>query len=152
MESYTKREIIKTIAWGKIMNERTFVMVKPDGVKKGLTDEIVTRIGRVGLRITSMRRMKLDRELAEKLYEVHRGRDYFEPLVDFTISGEVVVMLVEGERAITRMRELIGPTDPAKAARGTIRGDFGTSTRENIIHAADSAESAELELSLFFQI
>ncbi len=134
------------------MREQTFVMVKPDGVLKGLTDEIAARIKRAGLRITSMRRMRLDRKLAEKLYEVHQGKDFFEPLIDFILSGDVVVMRVEGERVIARMRELIGPTDPAKAAKGTVRGDFGSSTRENIIHAADSAESAKHELSLFFHI
>lgn len=134
------------------MREQTFVMVKPDGVLKGLTDEIAARIKRAGLRITSMHRMRLDRKLAEKLYEVHRGKDFFEPLADFILSGDVVVMRVDGELAIARMRELIGPTDPAKAAKGTVRGDFGSSTRENIIHAADSAESAKRELSLFFHI
>ncbi len=125
-------------------------MIKPDGVARGLTDEILKRIRGAGLQVTSMRRMKLDRGLAEKLYEVHRGKDYFEPLVDFVLSGDVVVMTVEGDRAITRMRELIGVTDPLKAAKGTIRGDFGSSTRENIIHAADSPENAKRELALFF--
>jgi len=125
-------------------------MIKPDGVAKGLIDEILKRIRGAGLQVTSMRRMKLDRGLAEKLYEGHRGKDYFEPLVDFVLSGDVVVMIVEGDRAITRMRELIGVTDPLKAAKGTIRGDFGSSTRENIIHAADSAENAKRELELFF--
>ncbi len=125
-------------------------MVKPDGVAKGLTDEIVARVERAGLKIVSMRRMKLDRGLAEELYSVHRGNDFFERLVEHVLSGEVVVMLVEGERAIARMRELSGATDPAKAAKGTIRGDFGSSITENIIHAADSAESTRQELSLFF--
>jgi len=125
-------------------------MIKPDGVAKGLIDEILKRIRGAGLQVTSMRRMKLDRGLAEKLYEGHRGKDYFEPLVDFVLSGDVVVMIVEGDRAITRMRELIGVTDPLKAAKGTIRGDFGSSTRENIIHAADSPENAKRELELFF--
>lgn len=125
-------------------------MIKPDGVAKGLVDQIISRIEGAGLQISSIRRMRLDRELAEKLYEVHKGADYFEPLVDFMVSGEVVVMVVEGERAVARMRELAGPTDSTKAPKGTIRGDFGTSTLENIIHAADSAESAKRELALFF--
>ncbi len=125
-------------------------MVKPDGVAKGLTDEIVARVERAGLKIVSMRRMRLDRGLAEELYSVHRGKDFFERLVEHVLSGEVVVMLVEGERTIVRMRELSGATDPTKAAKGTIRGDFGSSITENIIHAADSAESAEQELPLFF--
>ena len=132
------------------MRERTFVMVKPDGVAKGLTDEIVARIERAGLKIVSMRRMKLDRGLAEELYSVHQGKDFFERLVEHVLSGEVVVMLVEGERAIARMRELSGATDPTKAAKGTIRSDFGSSITENIIHAADSSESAEQEIRIFF--
>lgn len=133
------------------MRERTFVMMKPDGVAKGLTDEIVARIERAGLKIISMRRMRLDRGLAEELYSVHRGKDFFERLVEHVLSGEVVVMLVEGENAIARMRELTGATDPAKAAKGTIRGDFGSSITENIIHAADSTESAGREIPLFFK-
>lgn len=133
------------------MRERTFVMVKPDGVAKGLTDEIVARIERAGLKIVSTRRMRLDRGLAEELYSVHHGKDFFDRLVEHVLSGEVAVMLVEGENAITRMRELTGATDPAKAAKGTIRGDFGSSITENIIHAADSAESAEREMRIFFE-
>ncbi|MBA7608486.1 Nucleoside diphosphate kinase [subsurface metagenome] len=125
-------------------------MVKPDGAAKGLTDEIVARIERAGLKIVSMRRMRLDRGLAEELYSMHRGKDFFERLVEHVLSGEVVVMLVEGERAITQMRELSGATDPTKAAKGTIRSDFGSSITENVIHAADSAESAEQEMLIFF--
>jgi len=126
-------------------------MVKPDGVAKGLTDEIVARTERAGLKIVSTRRMRLDRGLADELYSVHRRKDFFERLVEHVLSGGVVVMLVEGENAITRMRELTGATDPAKAAKGTIRGDFGSSITENVIHAADSAESAEREMRIFFE-
>lgn len=136
---------------GKGLRERTFVMVKPDGVAKGLIDEIVARIERLGLKIVSMRQMSLDRRLAEELYSVHRGKDFFERLVEHVLSGEVVVMLVEGEQAIARMRELSGATDPTKAAKGTIRSDFGSSIIENVIHAADSAESAEREMLIFFE-
>lgn len=125
-------------------------MVKPDGVAKGLTDEIVARIERASLKIVSTRRMRLDRGLAEELYSVHRGKDFFERLVEHVLSGEVVVMLVDGENAITRMRELTGATDSAKSAKGTIRGDFGSSITENVIHAADSAKSAEREMRIFF--
>ena len=134
------------------MKERTFVMIKPDGVAKGLVDKIIARIKRAGLKIISMRRMKLDRGLAEELYSVHRGKDFFERLVEHVLSGEVVVMVVEGERAVMQMRELMGATDPAKAEKGTIRGDFGSSITENVIHAADSAESARRELPLFFKV
>jgi nucleoside-diphosphate kinase len=132
------------------MSERTFVMVKPDGFKKGLTDEIVGRIERAGLRIVSMKKINMDRAKAERLYAVHRDKDFFERLVDHVLSGPVVVMLVEGDRAISRMRELVGATDPAKAVKGTIRGDFGSSITENVIHAADSTKSAEHEMPIFF--
>jgi nucleoside-diphosphate kinase len=132
------------------LSERTFVMVKPDGVKRGLVEEIVRRIERAGLKIISMRRVRLDRGTAEKLYEVHRGKEFFGRLVDHVTSGEVVLMAVEGDGAVRRMRELVGATDPARAAKGTIRGDFGTGVTENVIHAADSEESAERELGLFF--
>jgi nucleoside-diphosphate kinase len=132
------------------MNERTFVMVKPDGVKKGLTEEIVGMIERAGLRIVSMRQVNMDRAKAERLYVVHRGKDFFERLVGHVLSGPVVVMLVEGDRAISRMRELVGATDPAKAVKGTIRGDYGSSITENVIHAADSTKSAEHEMPIFF--
>ncbi len=125
-------------------------MVKPDGVVKGLTDEIITRIRQTGLKLVSMRQLRMDRGTAEKLYAVHIGKEFFERLVEHVLSREVVVMLVEGERAIARMREVIGATDPTKAAKGTIRGDFGESVTVNVIHAADSAENAERELTLFF--
>lgn len=133
------------------MNERTFVMVKPDGVAKGLTDEIIDRIKRAGLRVVSMQKINMDRTSAERLYAVHRGKEFFGRLVGHVLSGPVVVMLVEGESAIARMRELIGATDPVKAAKGTIRGDFGSSITENVVHAADSLESAKYEIPLFFR-
>ncbi len=133
------------------MKERTFVMIKPDGVKRGLVDEIVSRIHRAGLKVVSMKSLTLDRRMAEKLYEVHRGKDFFERLVVHVIWGEVVVMLVEGEQAITRMRELVGDTDWKKAAKGTVRSDFGATITENIVHAADSPESAKRESALFFK-
>ncbi len=136
-------------AEGEGLSERTFVMVKPDGVAKGLTDEIVERIEQAGLKIVSMRRVRMDRKTAEKLYEVHRGKEFFERLVEHVLSGDIVVMLVEGERAVARVRELVGATDPAKAAKGTIRGDFGSSITLNVIHAADSAENAKRELYIF---
>lgn len=125
-------------------------MIKPDGVRKGLIDEIIFRIQRAGLKVVAQRRLKMDRGLAERLYSVHKDKPFFERLVDHVLSGEVVVMLVEGENAVLRTRELIGATDPAKAAKGTIRGDFASSVTENIIHAADSPENARREASLFF--
>ena len=132
------------------MKERTFVMIKPDGVRQGLTDKIVGRIKRAGLRVVSMRQIDIDRATAERLYAVHRGKEFFERLVEHVLSGPVVVMSVEGNRAVVKMRELVGATDPARAAEGTIRGDFGSSITENVIHAADSLESAKYEMPIFF--
>jgi nucleoside-diphosphate kinase len=125
-------------------------MIKPDGVQRGLVDEIIRRIQGAGLRIVSRRRLMLDRPTAERFYEVHRAKEFFERAVSHALSGEVVVMLVEGERAISRMRELVGATDPAEAKKGTIRGDFGGGLPNNIIHAADSPESAKREIRMFF--
>ena len=133
------------------MSERTFAMIKPDGIRKGLVEEIVGRIKRAGLKITSMRQMSLDSESANRLYSVHKGKPFFDNLVKHVLSGEVVVMVVEGDRAISRIRELNGATDPAKAVKGTIRGDFASSITENIIHASDSPENAEREISIFFK-
>ena len=104
-------------------------MVKPDGAAKGLTDEIVARIERAGLKIASTRRMRLDRGLAEELYSVHRGKDFFERLVEHVLSGEVVVMLVEGERAITQMRELSGATDPTRPRKERFEVTAGRASR-----------------------
>ncbi len=126
-------------------------MIKPDGVRKGLIDEIANRIEGAGLRIASRRRMRLSRELADQLYSVHKGKPFFDNLVKFVLSGEVVVMVVEGDRAISVMREINGATDPAKAAKGTIRGDHASSITENIIHASDSPENAKREISIFFK-
>ncbi len=130
--------------------EETLVMIKPDGVARGLESEIVRRIEAAGLEIVRKQRKRLTRDEAERLYEPHRGKEFFERLIQFTISGDVVLMLVRGENAVARVRALIGPTDPAKAPKGTIRGDYGTTVTQNVIHAADSPESAKRELSLFF--
>lgn len=130
--------------------ERSCLIVKPDGVRRGLTDEIKRRIEEVGLRIVCEKRMRLSREMAEKLYGMHRGKEFFEPLIDFMVSGDIVAMVIEGEEAVKRLRLLAGCTDPTRAGKGTIRGDFGTSTRENVVHTSDSPESAESEISLLF--
>jgi len=132
------------------LTERTFAMIKPDAVERGLVDEVIDRIKGTGLKIVAMRREKLDRSKAEELYSVHRGKDFFEKLVEHVLSGEVVPMLVEGDRAVVRMRELIGATDPTKAEKGTIRGDLATDITHNVIHAADSPESFEREARIFF--
>ena len=130
--------------------QRTYVMIKPDGVKRGLIGEIIRRIENKGLRIVALKMLRLSREKAEELYSVHRGKPFFESLIEFVTSGPVVAMIVEGEEAVNVMRTLIGPTDGRKAPPGTIRGDFALSVQENIIHAADSVESAEREMWIVF--
>lgn len=137
------------LAFGVVV-ETTFVMIKPDGVARGLADEIIRRIVGSGLRVVERKRKRLSREEAEKLYEMHRGKDFFENLIEFALSGDVVLMKVEGENAVARVRELVGPTDPSKAPKGTVRGDWGTTVTQNVVHAADSPENARRELALFF--
>ena len=131
-------------------DEATLVIVKPDAVRRGLTGEIVARIERKGLRVAEMRTMRIERELAERHYGEHRDKPFFGDLVDFITSGDVVVARVVGEQAVLVVRTLMGPTDPATAPPGTIRGDFGVLIQENLVHGSDSPESAKRELELFF--
>jgi nucleoside-diphosphate kinase len=130
--------------------ERTFVMVKPDGVARGLTGEILTRIERRGLRIVALKMAEMGREVAAEHYGEHRERPFFGELVDFITSGPVVMMVVEGPGAIAVMRTMMGPTDPQVAPPGTMRGDFALEVGENIIHGSDGPESAARELELHF--
>jgi len=133
-----------------MVKQRTYVMIKPDGVRRGLIGEIIRRIENKGLRIVALKMLTLSREKAEELYSVHRGKPFFESLIEFVTSGPVVAMIIEGEDAVSVMRTLIGPTDGRIAPPGTIRGDFALSVQENIIHAADSVESAEREMWIVF--
>ena len=130
--------------------EATLVIVKPDAVLRGLIGEVLGRLERKGLRIEAMRRMRIDRDLAERHYDEHRDKAFFDELVDFITSGEVVVARVVGEQAVSVVRTLMGPTDPAAAPPGTIRGDYGVVITENLVHGSDSPESAKRELDLFF--
>jgi nucleoside-diphosphate kinase len=131
-------------------SESTLLIVKPDGVRRGLTGEVISRVEAKGLGITEMRMMQIDRTLAEEHYAEHREKSFFDELVTFITSGPVVVAKLEGEGAIDVWRAMMGPTDPATAPSGTIRGDFGLAIAENIVHGSDSATSAERELKLFF--
>jgi nucleoside-diphosphate kinase len=133
-----------------VANEETLVIVKPDAVRRGLVGEILSRLERKGLRIEEMRMMRIDRDLADRHYEEHRDKPFFAELTDFITSGEVVVARVSGEQAIGVVRALMGPTDPAEAPQGTIRGDYGLVITENLVHGSDSPESAKRELDLFF--
>jgi nucleoside-diphosphate kinase len=130
--------------------EETLVIVKPDAVRRGLIGEVLGRIERKGLVIDEMRQVRIERDLAERHYEEHRDKPFYAELVDFITGGEVVVARVSGEQAVSVVRALMGPTDPAAAPPGTIRGDFGTVITENLVHGSDSADSAKRELDLFF--
>jgi nucleoside-diphosphate kinase len=130
--------------------EETLVIVKPAAVRRGLVGEVLSRLERKGLRIEDLRMMRIDRDLAERQYDEHRDKAFFNELVEFITSGEVVVARVSGEQAIAVVRALMGPTDPAAAPQGTIRGDYGLVITENLVHGSDSAESAKRELDLFF--
>ena len=130
--------------------ESTLLIVKPDAVRRGLIGEVLRRVEAKGLSISDMRMMTIDPALADEHYAEHREKPFFGELVGFITSGPVVVARLQGEGAIDVWRTLIGPTDPAKAPPGTIRGDFGTIITENLVHGSDSAASAERELSLFF--
>lgn len=130
--------------------ERTFVMLKPDAVKRRLIGEIIKRIEAKNLNIVAMKMIRIDRKLAETHYGEHRGKPFFNDLVDFITSGPAVAMIVEGPNAISVMRTMMGATNPFNAAPGTIRGDFGLDLTQNLIHGSDSPQSAQRELALFF--
>ncbi len=130
--------------------ERTLLIIKPDGVSRGLIGEVISRIERKGYRIEDMKMMRIEKELAEKHYSEHREKPFFSNLVSFIISGPVVVAIVSGEGCIAGFRSMMGATDPRKASPGTIRGDFATEITENIVHGSDSPESAKREIALFF--
>lgn len=132
------------------MSERTLVLVKPDGVRRGLVGEVIARIERKGLRIVAAELRALDRETAQTHYGEHREKPFFGSLVDFITSGALMAMVVEGPRAIEAFRGLAGATDPVKATPGTIRGDFALDVQDNIVHGSDSPESATREVALFF--
>jgi nucleoside-diphosphate kinase len=129
---------------------RTLVLVKPDGVRRGLIGEIISRMEKKGLRIAALRMLQMDEALARRHYAVHEGKPFFNDLVDFITSGPVVAMLLEGERAVDVVRTMMGDTDPKKSAPGTIRGDFGMDIGQNLIHGSDSDENARKEIDLFF--
>ena len=130
--------------------EATLLIVKPDGVHRGLVGEILRRVEAKGLTIEALDMRVIERATAEEHYGEHRGKPFFDELVEFITSGPVVVGRIVGEDAITCWRTLMGPTDPVEAAPGSIRGDFATEIEQNMVHGSDSAESAARELKLFF--
>ena len=135
--------------------EKTLVLVKPDGVARGLVGEVIARIEAKGYKISALRMLQADRALLEKHYAEHQGKPFFEPLVEFMMSGPIVAIVAEGNRVIEGFRSLAGVTDPTVAAPGTIRGDLardqGTKVVQNIVHGSDSPESATREIAIFFE-
>jgi nucleoside-diphosphate kinase len=130
--------------------ERTFSIIKPDATARNLTGAINAMIEKAGLRIVAQKRVKMSREQAETFYAVHRERPFFGELVDFMISGPVVVQALEGDNAVAAYRDLMGATDPAKAAPGTIRKQYAKSIGENSVHGSDAADTAQKEIAQFF--
>jgi len=130
--------------------EQTLSIIKPDATRRNITGEIIARFEKAGLRIVAQRRMVLSTAQAEAFYNVHKARPFFKSLVEFMTSGPVVVQVLEGENAIARNREVMGATDPAKAAPGTIRKDFAESIEANSVHGSDAAETAANEIKFFF--
>ena len=134
------------------MIEQTFVMIKPDGVRRGLTGECLRRFEQRGLEIVELRMLTPSRDLAESHYGAHRDKPFFAGVVQFITSGPVVAMVLEGESAVAAVRQMVGATRPLEAAPGTIRGDFALDVGENIVHASDSPDTAVQEMTLWFGI
>jgi len=132
-------------------NERTFVMIKPDGIARRLIGECICRFEKRGLKLVAIKMQILTQEKAEEHYQEHKGKDFYESLIRFICSGPTIQMVWEGEDAINQVRNMIGNTNPLKANPGTIRGDFALITQMNIVHASDKPESAEREISLYFR-
>ena len=130
--------------------QKTYTMIKPDGVRNGHIGEIVNRFERAGLKIEEMRLEMVTPEQAKANYAEHEGKPFYDGLIAYVTSGPVVKMVVSGEGAVSKVRTLMGATNPADAAPGTIRGDFGLTMDENVIHGSDSPESAEREIGVFF--
>ncbi|UCG69957.1 MAG: nucleoside-diphosphate kinase [Thermoplasmata archaeon] len=131
--------------------ERTFVMLKPGSIQRGLIGNIISRFEARGLKIIAMKMMSVSEELAERHYAEHKGKPFYESLVNYITSGPVVAMVIEGPNAISVVRNMMGKTDPQESAPGTIRGDFGLFTGKNIVHGSDSENSAKREIGLFFK-
>lgn len=130
--------------------ERTLVLIKPDGVQRGLVGEILSRFERRGLHLLALKLMAVERELAERHYAEHRERPFFEAVIDFISSSPVVAMVWEGPNVVSLVRSMMGPTNPGVAAPGTIRGDLGVDIGQNVVHGSDSPARAEEEIALFF--
>ncbi len=130
--------------------QRTFVMIKPDAVQRGLIGNIINRFEKKGIKVVAMKMVSVSRELAEKHYGIHKGKPFFEPTVKYICSSPVVAMVLEGNNAISMVRNMMGKTNPQDASMGTIRGDFGQFIGRNIVHGSDGEDTAEFEIKLWF--
>jgi len=130
--------------------EKSLILIKPDAMQRGLAGEIVTRLERKGLKIIAMKMLQMDKSLAQRHYAIHKGKAFFDRLVDFITSSPTIAIVFQGKDAVGVIRRTIGATDPVKARAGTIRGDFGLDIEHNLVHGSDSAENASKEIKLFF--
>ena len=130
--------------------EKSLVLIKPDGIQRGLGGTIIGRLESRGLKLVAVKMLHMDKALAQKHYDVHRDKPFFTSLVDYITSTPIIAAVFEGEGAVDSIRKIMGPTDPSKAEPGTIRGDFGLSIEHNTVHGSDSLETAEREIKLFF--
>ena len=130
--------------------ERSLVLIKPDAIQRGLAGEIISRLEKKGLKIVAMKMLHMDRNLAERHYAIHKGKAFFDDLVNFITSSPLIAVIFQGKNAVEVIRQMMGETDPAKASSGSIRGDFGIDIVHNLVHGSDSLENAQKEIDLFF--
>ncbi len=130
--------------------ERTLILVKPDAMQRALSGEIITRLERRGLKIVGMKLIQMDEVMAQKHYSIHKGKPFFQPLVDYITSSPIIAIVFEGTNAVELARNTVGATNPLDAGMGTIRGDFGMEIGRNLVHGSDSPENASTEINLFF--
>jgi nucleoside-diphosphate kinase len=130
--------------------ERSLVLIKPDAIQRGLAGEIISRLEKKGLKIVAMKMLHMDKNLAQRHYAVHKGKAFFDDLVNFITSSPIIAIVFQGKNAVEIIRRIMGETDPAKASSGTIRGDFGIDIGHNLVHGSDSLENASKEIGLFF--
>jgi nucleoside-diphosphate kinase len=130
--------------------ERSLVLIKPDAIQRGLAGEIISRLEKKGLKIVAMKMLHMDKNLAQRHYAIHKGKAFFDDLVNFITSSPIIAIIFRGKNAVAIIRQMMGETDPAKAHSGTIRGDFGIDIGHNLVHGSDSLENASKEIDLFF--
>jgi nucleoside-diphosphate kinase len=130
--------------------ERSLVLIKPDAIQRGLAGEIISRLEKKGFKIVAMKMLHMDKNLAQRHYAIHKGKAFFDDLVNFITSSPIIAIIFQGKNAVEIIRQMMGETDPAKAHSGTIRGDFGIDIGHNLVHGSDSLENASKEIDLFF--